>query len=202
MFKSKQQNETFRVNIEAFDAIQEAAKDAATAKILGISSGAAGKDFKHWAARDRQALDGAMNQTSISVTFLHSDGVFFIHTNTGSHVVIAKDKALLYSEALGKDADQGDRRLRPRVEFRVYSRVVNGEWCLLSALCVITDFNEKDLRILASWPMFMVEDEVFIGLGFEVERPDTSAYFTDEFGDDVYVSGVDYLKSGVRYTAL
>ena len=200
MFTAKKQNATFQINVDATMAIQKMARSNATiARLLGLSHESTSKEPKKWSDRDKQILHDAMLKCYLSITYLDSDSVFFVRSDNTSYVAMNRNKAVLFSEVLGRSTKEHDENTR--VEFRVYSRLVNNVWCLTTAL--LEGSNEqasRELHVLADWPMFEIEDGVYESFGFKVDRSTAMMPITDEFGESQHSSSLSYTKNGVEYS--
>ena len=195
MFKTKQQNTTFQISIDASRAIEEIAKNSATASLIGMSKDSLGKEPKDWASRDKKTFREAARKTYLSLTYLGSDQVFFVRPRTVSYMALLGNKELLFSEELGDSASAQN------IDFRVYSRMVDGIWCLTAGLYAIAtdELGSGELRILADWPMFETQDEVYEHFGFKIDRDESIFSVPDDFGEEKHFIRVNYARNGVSF---
>ncbi|TMR07417.1 hypothetical protein ETD83_00040 [Actinomadura soli] len=200
MFKAKQQNETFQITVDALGAVEGIMKNGAMASLLGISNASTGKELKDWPSRDKESYQEAVRKAYLSITYLGSDSMFFIQHGATSYMASCRNKGQLFSKVLGRSTSF-DHEQGPRIEFHVYSRLLEGTWCLTAARYIVTaEFERGELRVLADWPMFATDDREFEEHGFEVRRHVTETPFIDSFGEEAYFTEVEYAKNGVVYS--
>lgn len=194
------ENETFQVRIDALKAIQDILEDKVTAELAGVSKAFIGKAVKDWDRKNKEIFRKIATRSYISITFLHSDSVFFVNAQDRSYVVPFRNKVEIFCMKINKNEDNNDF-FEDRVEFVIYARLIDELWYFTAAFRKALNSDPiGKLEILADWPIFTTEDEVYENLNFKVTRDDLGEATLDEFGEYEYgLPGVEYKKNGIQF---
>ena len=181
-------------------------------KMMGIKSGADGKDYDKWTKEEKNMWDKFPDDLSdrlhVNIMYLVSENAYFISTFNGvPRMVLREDigtSGLIYSTVVAGDKD----RVKEYLEFEIYERLISNdqgkkEWVITPCINYkegIFKFDNNKFEVICDFPHFSEKkDKDLENLGFEVKREGGGDIYEDPFGEKHSLPmEIKYIKNGTE----
>jgi len=175
-------------------------------EMIGIKSGAEGKEYDSWTKTEKEKWDNfALNggPQTVDITYLSSENSYYISSGISSGYFFLRDNEnqIIYSKIIAGDKDGLDEN----IEFGIYEK--SGGFMKHNAIVPFFRYSKRnddtggDFIPLCEFPNLpLMSDSKYMKLGFEVNRSGGNDWYEDDFKDGHAIPvSKTYKKNGVMF---